>query len=92
MGSPHLASGRPRAALIGGGFIGPVHAEALGRIGVGVVGILGSSPERAQPIAERLGISDHTAKFHVNAVLQKLGAQTRTEAVVRAARLGLVTL
>lgn len=43
-------------------------------------------------IAERLGISDHTAKFHVNAVLQKLGAQTRTEAVVRAARLGLVTL
>lgn len=56
MGSPHLASGRPRAALIGGGFIGPVHAEALRRIGVEVVGILGSSPERAQPIAERLGI------------------------------------
>ncbi|MBX5482899.1 MAG: response regulator transcription factor [Myxococcaceae bacterium] len=43
-------------------------------------------------IATRLGISEHTAKFHVNAVLQKLGAQTRTEAVVRAARLGLVTI
>jgi two-component system, NarL family, nitrate/nitrite response regulator NarL len=43
-------------------------------------------------IAERLGISDHTAKFHVTAVMQKLGAQTRTEAVVKAARLGLVTL
>lgn len=43
-------------------------------------------------IAERLHISDHTAKFHVNAVLAKLGVQRRTEAVVRAARLGLVTL
>lgn len=43
-------------------------------------------------IAERLHISDHTAKFHVNAVLAKLGVQRRTEAIVRAARLGLVTL
>jgi two-component system, NarL family, nitrate/nitrite response regulator NarL len=43
-------------------------------------------------IAARLGISEHTAKFHVNAVLQKLGVQRRTEAVVRAARLGWVTL
>ncbi|AGC41666.1 LuxR family DNA-binding response regulator [Myxococcus stipitatus DSM 14675] len=43
-------------------------------------------------IADRLGISEHTAKFHVNAVLSKLGVQRRTEAVVRAARMGLVTL
>lgn len=43
-------------------------------------------------IADRLGISDHTAKFHVNSVLAKLSAGSRTEAVVRAARLGLVTL
>jgi two-component system nitrate/nitrite response regulator NarL len=43
-------------------------------------------------IADRLAISEHTAKFHVNAVLSKLGVQRRTEAVVRAARLGLVTL
>jgi DNA-binding NarL/FixJ family response regulator len=43
-------------------------------------------------IAERLHISDHTAKFHVNAILGKLGAQTRTEAIVHAARLGLVLL
>ncbi len=46
----------PGVALIGGGFIGPVHAEALRRIGVPVVGLLGSSPERARPLAERLGI------------------------------------
>jgi DNA-binding NarL/FixJ family response regulator len=43
-------------------------------------------------IADRLGISDHTAKFHVNGVMAKLGASTRTEAVVEAVRRGLVTL
>jgi len=43
-------------------------------------------------IAERLHISEHTVKFHVNAILAKLGADSRTDAVVRAARLGLVML
>ncbi|HWW91784.1 MAG TPA: LuxR C-terminal-related transcriptional regulator, partial [Vicinamibacteria bacterium] len=36
--------------------------------------------------------SEHTVKFHVNAILGKLGVQGRTEAVVQAARLGLITL
>ena len=43
-------------------------------------------------IAKRLGVSDHTIKFHVNAILGKLGAQSRTEAVVRATRVGLIVL
>jgi two-component system, NarL family, nitrate/nitrite response regulator NarL len=43
-------------------------------------------------IALDLGISEHTAKFHVNAIVTKLGAQTRTDAAIRAARLGLVPL
>jgi len=43
-------------------------------------------------IADALEISAHTAKFHVNSILQKLGVERRTEAVVRAARMGLVTL
>jgi DNA-binding CsgD family transcriptional regulator len=43
-------------------------------------------------IASRLGISEHTVKFHVNGILGKLGVDTRTEAVVAAARLGLVVL
>ena len=43
-------------------------------------------------IARRLGISFHTAKFHVAAILDKLNADSRTEAVMRAAQLGLVML
>ena len=43
-------------------------------------------------IAERLGISEHTAKFHVAAVSGKLGAASRTEAVSRGVRRGLITL
>jgi two-component system nitrate/nitrite response regulator NarL len=43
-------------------------------------------------IATRLAVSEHTAKFHVNSILGKLGAQGRTEAVVRAVHLGLVAL
>lgn len=43
-------------------------------------------------IAARLGISEHTAKFHVSAVLAKLDAASRTEAVTTAARQGLLLL
>jgi DNA-binding NarL/FixJ family response regulator len=43
-------------------------------------------------IGERLGISEHTAKFHVAAILAKLGASSRTEAVSRGVRRGLITL
>jgi DNA-binding NarL/FixJ family response regulator len=43
-------------------------------------------------IARELGISEHTVKFHVGAVLSKLDAQSRTEAVTLAARRGLLAL
>jgi DNA-binding NarL/FixJ family response regulator len=43
-------------------------------------------------IAQRLAISEHTVKFHINAILSKLGAQSRTDAVVRATRSGLLML
>ncbi len=41
-------------------------------------------------IGEALDISEHTARFHVRAVLGKLGARNRAEAVGRAARAGLI--
>ncbi len=45
-----------KAAVIGTGFIGPVHVEGLARAGVSVTGILGSSPEKSQAAADRLGL------------------------------------
>lgn len=43
-------------------------------------------------IADKLDISTHTAKFHIGAILAKLGSSTRTEAVVRAVQRGLLML
>jgi DNA-binding CsgD family transcriptional regulator len=43
-------------------------------------------------IARRLGISVHTAKFHVGQVLDKLDATGRTDAVAHAARQGVIHL
>lgn len=61
----------------------PREAEVLGLIAEGLSNKL---------IADRLKISEHTVKFHVNALLNKLSAETRTEAVVLAARRGLLML
>jgi DNA-binding NarL/FixJ family response regulator len=43
-------------------------------------------------IARELGISEHTAKFHVGSLLAKLGAGSRTEAVTLATRRGLLSI
>lgn len=43
-------------------------------------------------IGQRLGISPHTAKFHVASLLDKLDAVSRTDAVAHAARIGVLHL
>jgi ATP/maltotriose-dependent transcriptional regulator MalT len=43
-------------------------------------------------IAQALGISEHTVKFHVSAILGKLGVATRSAAIRHGMRQGLVTL
>jgi two-component system, NarL family, nitrate/nitrite response regulator NarL len=69
----------------------PAHTEALTPRELEVLHLLAEGlPNKT--IADRLHISEHTVKFHVNALLGKLGAQSRTEAVVRAMRLGLLFL
>ena len=45
------------AAVVGTGFIGPVHVEALQRAGLHVTGVLGSSPEKSRRSAEALGLA-----------------------------------
>ena len=65
--------------------------EALTRRELQVLRLLAEgSPNKA--IAYRLDISDHTVKFHVNSIFTKLHAQSRTEAVAIATRLGLILL
>jgi predicted dehydrogenase len=63
------------AAVIGSGFIGTVHIEALRRLGVQVHGLLGSSPERGAASARRLGVP------HAYASLDDLLADDRVEVV-----------
>lgn len=43
-------------------------------------------------IADKLNISEHTAKFHVNALIHKLHAQSRTDVVAKAMRAGLLAV
>jgi DNA-binding NarL/FixJ family response regulator len=80
---PVRAGARTRAPAQGPEALTPREREVLRLLAEGLSN---------KDIAARLAISEHTAKFHVNAVLAKLGVQRRTEAVVRAARLGWVTL
>jgi predicted dehydrogenase len=63
------------SAVIGSGFIGTVHVEALRRLGVQVTGLLGSSPERAAASARRLGVARGYAS------LDELLADDRVEVV-----------
>jgi len=44
------------AAVVGTGFIGPIHVEALRRLGIRVAGILGSSSEKSEAAAKNLGL------------------------------------
>lgn len=75
--------GRLAEPAAGAGGLTPRELEVLQLVAEGL-------PNKT--IAHRLRISEHTVKFHLNALMGKLGAQSRTEAVVRATRLGLLLL
>ena len=51
-----MAFNEIRAGVVGVGFIGVAHVEALRRLGVDVVGVVGSTPERATEKADALGV------------------------------------
>jgi two-component system, NarL family, response regulator YdfI len=61
----------------------PREVEVLSLMGVG----LGN-----KAIAGNLHISDHTVKFHISSIFQKLDVSTRTEAVTAGMRMGLILL
>lgn len=51
------------AAVVGAGFIGPVHAEALRRVGIRITGILGCDAEESQAAREALGLPKAYGSF-----------------------------
>ena len=71
------------APSISGAPLTPREREVLGLLAEGASN---------KTIARRLGISVHTAKFHVGSLLDKLDATGRTDAVTHAARLGVIEL
>jgi DNA-binding NarL/FixJ family response regulator len=72
----------------------PVRREAASTLTARELEVLALLAEGAanKVIARRLGISVHTAKFHVASILDKLDATGRTDAVTHAIRLGLLML
>ena len=65
--------------------------QALTPREIEVLQMLGSGLSN-KAIAKRLNISEHTVKFHVSSIFQKLSVSTRTEAVTVGVRLGLIML
>jgi two-component system, NarL family, response regulator YdfI len=65
--------------------------EALTPREIEVLEMLGSGMGN-KSIAKSLNISEHTVKFHLSSVFQKLSVSTRTEAVTVGVRLGLILL
>ena len=52
-----------RAAVVGTGFVGVLHVEALRRLGVEVLGVVGSSPERARAKRGRVPLPEPYESF-----------------------------
>ena len=86
LGAAPLPAAREGA---GGGVAAP--ASPLTPREVEVLGMLAEGLGNKQ-IAARLGISEHTVKFHVTSILNRLGAASRAEAVAVGIRRGLILL
>jgi two-component system, NarL family, response regulator YdfI len=71
--------------------VGPAFSEALTTREIQILQMLAEGVSN-KAIAARLKISEHTVKFHISSVLSKMGAISRTEAVTRGIRNGLIVI
>ncbi|MFC5520033.1 response regulator transcription factor [Polaromonas jejuensis] len=79
-------------ALVATATAAPVDADAaLTKREFEVLSLMAEGASN-KAIARRLGISVHTAKFHVGSLIDKLDASGRTDAVAHAVRLGVIHL
>jgi two-component system, NarL family, response regulator YdfI len=83
LGAIELFYAPEKVSLNPGFSLTPREIEVLMRLGSG----LGN-----KSIAQSLHISEHTVKFHISSIFQKLGVSTRTEAVTVGVRLGFILL
>jgi DNA-binding NarL/FixJ family response regulator len=81
--TPQLLSAPPTPALDSAEALTSREQEVLQLVAEGLTN---------KAIAQALSISEHTVKFHINTIMGKLNAPSRTAAVVRATRLGLILL
>ena len=88
---PDLASGLTPHLIPIAHPLRPSEVETLTPREIEVLGMLAEGAGN-KSIARRLGISEHTVKFHVGSILGKLGASSRTEAVTLGVRQGLILL
>ena len=58
---------------------------------LGVLTLLAEGMDTAT-MSQRLGIATHTTEWHVRHVIEKLGVHSKLQAVIAAARLGLITM
>ena len=79
----HVAGGSAAAASAEPVALTPREQETLRLLGQGL---------QNKEIAARLGVRERTAKFHLAALMRKLGAGNRTEVVTLASQRGLLTL
>jgi len=91
-----LIAVQPRAfsGAFGGAPLDGDIVRTIERLTAREVDVLGELARGAanKTIAGRLGISEHTVKFHVASIFAKLGVASRTEAVTQGVRLGLIML
>jgi len=86
-----LVAAQPRVLAAAGSDFDAPESERLSPREVDVLGELARGAPNKR-IAARLGISEHTVKFHIASIFAKLGVSSRTEAVTYGVRLGLIML